>query len=801
LQAITKRLKRGKRGISTVIVVMLSLVLIVIIVSNVVLWSYQMNQLDWEKMQEHITIVNTSLTSETLSFNPSQYILKGSTSLLSGNLANLLSDDGVYMSFRSAYSGTGTSDFVDNNISNVDSSANKGTQSNFTAQKYGPDLIFDKLTETNTGGLLNSTLINGESFEGIWPPTGWSATGEWNKENNQAYSGIYSADFDGGYSLSGYVATPNLNCANATAIYVDFWYRDGGCESNEFLLQYYDGTTWDTIYDLGATSSENQWLHYQERVTDSQYFKSTFKIRLYTSTNSATDVAYVDLMTVKKEADTTNYELDTEVQWTNADYDQINEELAIYANLESNTHSLDTTNGYMIIGGNPNWGSVTGTISFWIKWDTIGNRPWGQHENMEARFSGANLVLDWGSSSALTSSTSFIAGEWYFIAIVWNENTDKLSLYVGDTSNQPTLDAYDNAWFSAVSTVGVTQNNFMASKGGVDPTDGRADDLRYWNVDRSLAEIQNDYNTQLTGSETNLRSYFKLNNNFDDVGPANSDGSGSGSYSFQTDTPFNSLPTEAIRVDVWTGSVWQNVFTNLANGWNNVSVSSYLTSQTFTIRFKGGTETNDVVQDRWNIDVALLHAWSDEYIAEVEFIGSSNTENWNQLNWTVNSAWNTSSVNVTVQLYNYALGGYSTSGSGYIAYTSDSTPNTEESKSQTIDTTPTDFRNATGYWKIKVKGVKANAAPFDLSVDLIGFSAGTDDEGTLLTFKNEGSLTLHIVSLWINNSTQHQRRDVNIFINSGETAPFPYSTVMLPDKPYTVKVITERGNTAVLAID
>jgi hypothetical protein len=46
------RINRDRRGISNVIVVMLSLVLIVVIVANVVLWSYQMNQLDWEKMRE-----------------------------------------------------------------------------------------------------------------------------------------------------------------------------------------------------------------------------------------------------------------------------------------------------------------------------------------------------------------------------------------------------------------------------------------------------------------------------------------------------------------------------------------------------------------------------------------------------------------------------------------------------------------------------------------------------------------------------------------------------------------------------
>jgi hypothetical protein len=151
-------------------------------------------------------------------------------------------------------------------------------------------------------------------------------------------------------------------------------------------------------------------------------------------------------------------------------------------------------------------------------------------------------------------------------------------------------------------------------------------------------------------------------------------------------------------------------------------------------------------------------------------------------------------------LVGFCLGGYPTSGNGYITYTSDSTPNTDENKNQTIDVNPTDFRNATGYWKMKVKGVKADAALFDFKADLIEFKTDKDG-GTLFTFKNEGSLTLYIVSLWVNNSTLHQRYNIDIFINSGDTASHTYSDVILPDKPYDVKVITERGNTAMLASD
>ncbi|MEM2994510.1 MAG: DUF2341 domain-containing protein [Candidatus Bathyarchaeia archaeon] len=70
MQAITRLLKsfrQAKKGVSNVIIVMLSLILIVMIVSNVILWSYQMNQLDWEKMQENIEILSVTESADWLS--------------------------------------------------------------------------------------------------------------------------------------------------------------------------------------------------------------------------------------------------------------------------------------------------------------------------------------------------------------------------------------------------------------------------------------------------------------------------------------------------------------------------------------------------------------------------------------------------------------------------------------------------------------------------------------------------------------------------------------------------------------
>ncbi|MGB9134072.1 MAG: LamG-like jellyroll fold domain-containing protein [Candidatus Bathyarchaeia archaeon] len=514
-----------------------------------------------------------------------------------------------------------TLDHVDNNTSNVDSSNGKGTHSNFTAQQSGPDSICDKLKEGNTSvavnnwGItsssftLNSTHTNYRYMSGISPDVGNMKV----KKLHIRYSGagtVAIALYTGGILTDPTGATKRTEAYNVAV----------SAGWNEIDVPDYDWgrntVTWigwcrggAGIYYSSSSADAGDFQSARGRWDQTTPADANETISMPVNPGAGSFANYWYAMYVEYEIPT--YELDLEAQWTSADYDETNEELFIHVNKGGNTHSLDATGGYMTVGsGTPNWGSSTGTISFWVKWNTLGNRPWGQHENMETRFSGSNLVIDWGAAGSLTSTTSFITNKWYFIAIVWNESTDDLYLYLGDQSNSPTQDAFSGTWTLTVSTVGVTQNNFMASKGGVNPTDGHGEDLRYWNTERSLAQLQSDYESELTGSETNLRSYFKLNNNFDDIGANNNDGSGSGSYSFSSDVPFEAPPSENIRVDAWNGTAWQNLFTDLSDGWNNVSVSSYLASSTFTIRFKGNSEASDTAQDSWKIDATFLHVWT-----------------------------------------------------------------------------------------------------------------------------------------------------------------------------------------------
>jgi hypothetical protein len=119
-----------------------------------------------------------------------------------------------------------------------------------------------------------------------------------------------------------------------------------------------------------------------------------------------------------------------------------------------------------------------------------------------------------------------------------------------------------------------------------------------------------------------------------------------------------------------------------------------------------------------------------QFTVEVEFTGTSNTASWTHLVWTIDSAFTTAGVTTTFQLYNYSSGSYSTSGDGYMNETMGTT---DVTKTQNITTNPTDFRDNSGNWKIKITGVKNTTSQFDFKVDLTEFEPTYWSEYTVST--------------------------------------------------------------------
>jgi hypothetical protein len=69
---------------------------------------------------------------------------------------------------------------------------------------------------------------------------------------------------------------------------------------------------------------------------------------------------------------------------------------------------------------------------------------------------------------------------------------------------------------------------------------------------------------------------------------------------------------ENLMVEVRSGSSWITVFDSLQpNTWNNVSVTPYVSSQNFTVRFRDSNNNSDTTPDSWYIDAVLLNPQPD----------------------------------------------------------------------------------------------------------------------------------------------------------------------------------------------
>ncbi len=99
---------------------------------------------------------------------------------------------------------------------------------------------------------------------------------------------------------------------------------------------------------------------------------------------------------------------------------------------------------------------------------------------------------------------------------------------------------------------------------------------------------------------------------------------------------------------------------------------------------------------------------------------------------------------------------------------------------------------------VKVHDQLPDSTRTNIDIDFLSVRAVIN--GALFTFQNKGSHTVHLVSIWVNNSTVHRRYDADEFVNSGETFSYQRADILLPNGKSTMKVVTERGNTAVYVV-
>jgi hypothetical protein len=151
-----------------------------------------------------------------------------------------------------------------------------------------------------------------------------------------------------------------------------------------------------------------------------------------------------------------------------------------------------------------------------------------------------------------------------------------------------------------------------------------------------------------------------------------------------------------------------------------------------------------------------------------------------------------------LKAYNWATGTFTDT--GFNDTTGDTpTPNAWNDYAISVTANWADYVRSDGVIRIEFsdEGLRTNQTVAE--IDFLGTRAIMD--GTTFDIKNSSPLSIHIVALWITNSTNHQRYDAEVFLNSGESASYLRADISLPENDFTAKVITERGNVAAFSND
>ena len=142
-------------------------------------------------------------------------------------------------------------------------------------------------------------ILLDDGFEGAVWDANW--TGTWVEDTSTYCRGASSAHaYKDNYGDFNCVA---LDTSSAAAVHVDFWLQKNNISSYTAKFYYYNGTTYDEVNDIDALGADDEWIHYTDTITDSNYFIPNFRIQFSATLSGGgpgRDI-WVDDVTITKE--------------------------------------------------------------------------------------------------------------------------------------------------------------------------------------------------------------------------------------------------------------------------------------------------------------------------------------------------------------------------------------------------------------------------------------------------------------------------------------------------------------------
>jgi hypothetical protein len=390
-------------------------------------------------------------------------------------------------------------DDVDSNLTDVDSSADKGNETSFmNAQGIVPDGNVMTLQESDYGTAVNENLV----------VDGFTATvGDWTEVGSSPY---LDADDGTSYITSKkggndeywftFADTNHTGSGFTVVMYVDFDAGDGNDDCNWYIDTTGDNTPEFSGTIMNPTTNLANTGIIAGLDTQSEINAARVWFEQIASANANDMTIDYAALTIQRPA-IPNYNIDFEYQWTTANSSDSTKHLCFYV-ASAGTEALNVQ--YRNAGAWTTLGSMTGTG--WKNFTSIG----------------------------LTSAI-------YTIRLIGaNETSDTI------------------------------QDS--------------------WTIDCIFLYTYNSTNYQID------LEYQWTNAHFNEQGKT-------------VCMYLETVGSEMLTVNYWNGMAWSNLGTISSSGWKNFTAAG-LTSSTYTIQLKGATEASDATKDTWTIDCIFLKSYT-----------------------------------------------------------------------------------------------------------------------------------------------------------------------------------------------
>jgi hypothetical protein len=604
-----------------------------LVLKNFKFYLYQYSNLTWQMTPppcEPVSFSNgTYLVNITSGINPMSYSIQVQDTRGIMVSASSFSHYTGTLTFNSSFVPDGQ--YVNFTNPKVDGLSDVGTHSSFPAQQQAPDSVYDTMNSANVGTQLQNY------YPDSFAPSGSTSVVSGSLANLTADDGVYmtlksyaSAYSPGQYTTTTYDNSASGQISSGTSL---SWSHTTGAGNDRILLVSVDAFT-----RSGAPTTVSSVFYGPTQITQS-----------LTSMDSGTRVRSYVYYLLNPDSGTktiaVTFGSSTVATGGSVSYSNVNQTSPIAASnvangtgASSQTISLNALGSYSKLlfghmasqatssytandngGGQQNRWSQTGSYSHGgtnyyyqgrgsdksvtsgsvnVGWTTTASVNWAgiavllqptqlpSQETLQVVYSGPSNTFNWNNlTTSIDASASANVG---FTLQLYNYT-------LGNWSPSGSSGYYSGAMSASnkTQTLNVTANPITLR-----------DSIGRWQLNFTVVQststpftVSFDVARYRTGSAIYALGLEEqwVNLNYTDPHP-------------QLCIDTGALGPATLALDVWYSGAWHVLSASLSPGWNNMSISTYVTSPTFTVRFRSD---NSLQPSSWQVDAALIRPESD----------------------------------------------------------------------------------------------------------------------------------------------------------------------------------------------